>query len=250
VIPVRKSLWLPLALGVLLLLLIAGAQVGLRRHDLALLLLDSLEFLVPLLWVPIGIAAIFVWRRTGEAAAGYFTLAMAPHAVAMIFSAIALLPGQTQLHLVRYMLLPLQPIGLALATLTWAKEPRGLPRQALTILTAATAAGHYLYLFTVSLHGATQGVAGAVQLIQTAYWAVLVAVAWKGYRREPRQTLLWMSLLALCLGLHSLSGTISLLLPMAASFFSMPLFYLMSLLSLIAAGGVLSSAAKEPNPGK
>jgi len=244
---VRKSLWLPLALAVLLILLIAGAQVGLRRHDLALLLIHSLELLAPLLWVPIGIAAIFVWRRTGEAAAGYYALAMAPHAVAMLFYAIALLPGQTQLHLVRYMLLPLQPIGLALAALAWAKEPRGLPRRALTILTAATAAGHYLYLFTFSLHGATQGALGTIQLIQTAYWAVLVAVAWNGYRREPRQALLWMSLLALCLGLHSLTGTISLLLPMAASFFSMPLYYILTLLALIAAGGVLYNAARQPN---
>ena len=246
----RKSLWLPLALAVLLILLIVGAQVGLRRHDLALLLIDSLELLVPLLWVPIGLGAIFVWRRTGEAAAGYYALAMTPHAVAMIFYAIALLPGQTQLHLVRYILLPLQPIGLALAALAWAKEPRGLPRQALIILTAATAAGHYLYLTAFSHLGATQGVLGAIQLIQTAYWAVLVAVAWNGFRRELRQTLLWISLLALCLGLHSLSGTISLLLPMVAAFFSMPLYYLMSLLALIAAGGVLYSAAKEPNPGK
>lgn len=250
VIPVRKSLWLPLALAVLLILLIAGAQIGLRGHDVQLLVYDSLEVVVPFLWVPLGIAALVVWGRNREKAVGFLALAITSHGVVLLVNALAQLPGLTQLHLLRYLILPLEPVGLTLAVLAWAKKTPGRARQALLILMTAAAAGPYLYLINFSLQGPTQLTASILQLIQTVYWAAYVAVAWNGYLQESHMPLFWLAMQALWLGLHSLTSTVSLLLPMTGSNYSLPLYFVQTVLSLVATGGVLWSAARQPYPGR
>ncbi|MDF2629930.1 MAG: hypothetical protein K0R39_3761 [Symbiobacteriaceae bacterium] len=235
----RKSFWLPLALAALLIILIAGAQLGLRRQDVLPVAADLLRQVTRVAWLLMGAAAIGVWLYTRQRAAGFY-------AFALTAQAIGLLAYLANLHLVRFLLMPLLPIALTLAALAWAPAVPRRIRQALIIVTTITVLAQYLYLLVLSTR-ATQQHAAILLLIQSAQAIALTAAAWSGFRHDSAQRpLLWLAVQGLTQSISLLPSALSLLLWPTTPSLLLPAYfdYALTILNFVAAIGVLWSAAK------
>lgn len=239
----RKSLGIPLVIGALLILLMVGAQVGLRHHDLVALIALLGYRGTPFVWTFLGVAALAVWGFTRDRGIGFYALGTVPYAMSLVISLLGWVP-------LRFFVYPLLPLGLALASLAWSGHAAERSRRALLILAATTAAIQYLHLLTINLHGGTMQMAGILQLVQASYWALLTAVAWNSYRQTAVRPLFWLSLQTLCLTLHVALGGLSLLWHQAFAFIPTLFYEALTILSFVAVAGVIWSAARRPNSGR
>jgi hypothetical protein len=196
----RRSLWLPIALAAVLMLLVVAAQLGVTAAESAKGLAAGLKWLRTVGAPLIAVAACVAWIRTRKRAVGFYAIGMSASALAGVASRM----GIPQVWPFANALFP---IGLSLAAITWASRERRTRRAlpgTLLALAAVVAILDGAVLWPASPIGNYQYLLPFLNALHFACWIAMSAVAWQGYNRQPERPLLWLAAQGAALALEAL----------------------------------------------
>lgn len=227
----HKTQWVAGILAVIVLVIMAGTQVGVRAGDWFMAARAGLDMFSRVGWPVVALGALAIAFRTRERAPGFYALALLVNVGTQWTGFL----GGVRPWL---FIVPAGTLCLALAMLNWV--PGALARWLLACA-GLEAAIHWLYLYSPSWFGASPGSAAVLDLIVTAFWALFSVIAWQGATRwRPLVWLAWQGIVSVALMLFTV---VQLLLPTTLGHltFGVPSLILHPLPMLMACGFVWSA---------